>query len=1040
MNMKHSNSGNARDSRTFLSGLFALLAFCLSTGGSPMSAQNMGNSSFLVSGTVLSEEGESVIGAGVVVKGTLNGTTTDIDGKFSLSVPSDKSVLEISFMGYVTEEVALNGRNAIKVVLKEDKNLLDEVVVVGYGTVKKKDLTGSVANVDGKNLAERQPTSLSQALQGSMAGVQVTRSSGLPGAGATIRVRGVTTIGDSNPLVIVDGVQVSSMNDVDVDAVENITVLKDAASASIYGARASSGVVLITTKRARPGVLNLEYDGTYGIITRTTHPTMVSATRYMEMLNEVSWNDGGNISGNEYPIYTKEYIDNYMANNAINPNEYPLTDWDKLLVEKSAPRQKHRMAVTYGNDVIKTRAMLSYEKEDALYYGRSVEDYNARVNNDIKINKFLSASIDLSFEHSNNKDTNVNPLQASYKYGPTSAALWADGRIAEGHNGGNTYARLHYGGFSNNTRDYFYGKFSFIVTPFKDFTVTGVYAPSIRHSATKTFVKQVPYYSADDPTLFAGYISDCLTTSLTEAKGDMKNLTKQLLLNYKLDIEDAHHFAFMAGYEDYHYFFETMSAGGDKFEVSEYPYLDRAPLDYLSVAGNATENAYISYFGRVTYDFKNKYLLQLNARYDGSSRFYKDNRWGFFPSASFGWVATEEPFIKKLGLDNLDFLKFRASYGSLGNEKIGDYPYQAIMDLGHTLLHSGTTIISTTTASQVTYNIKDITWETTKTWNVGLDATMFRNRLSFSGDIYRKNTYDMLLALEIPDLIGYSNPSQNAGKMHTNGWELQVGWQDRKGPFVYSVSANLSDYKSVMGDLSGIVFDGSQIIRQGSEYYEWYGYVSDGLFQNDEDIAASPLLNSNVRPGDVKYKDISGPDGVPDGKISPEYDRVLLGGSTPRYQYGGNISLGYKNLNLSMAFQGIGKQNVLMSADMVYQTVAWYNFPKFYDESHWSEYNTDAVNASAKYPRLSQLQYTANNYKMSDLWLFSGAYFRLKNVTLNYSIPSKWIERFDVRKMSVYASVSDPLSIDHYPQGWDPENSISAYIARTWNFGVSITF
>jgi TonB-linked SusC/RagA family outer membrane protein len=1037
--MKHLISENSRVHLT-LASLCAVLAFCLFLGNASLSAQNKGNASYQVTGTVRTEGGESVIGAGVVVKGTLNGTTTDIDGKFSLKVPSESTILQISFMGYVTEDVPLNGRNNIVVTMKEDKNLLEEVVVIGYGTVKKKDLTGSIANVEGKHLADMQSTSLAQALQGSMPGVQVTRSSGLPGASATIRVRGVTTIGDSDPLVIVDGVQVGSMNDVDVDAVENITVLKDAASASIYGARASSGVILITTKRAKPGTLSLDYKGTYGIITRTTHPKMASVTRYMEMLDEIAWNDGGNIAGNDYSIYTKDYIDNYIANNAVNPNEYPITDWDKLLVKKSAPRQKHNVSVTYGNNVVKTKAMLGYEKEDALYYGRSVEDFTSRINNDIKINKYLSASIDMSFEHTYNPNTNVNPLQAAYKYGPNTAAMWADGRIAEGHNGSNTYARLHYGGFSNNTRDYFYGKVSVIFNPFKNFTITGNYAPSIRNSRTKTFSKQVPYYSPDDPTLLMGYITDCTTTSLTEARGEYKTTTKQLLADYKLNINNSHNFTFMAGYEDYHYFFESLSAAGDHFELSDYPYLDRAPLDYISVNGNATENAYVSYFGRATYDFKGKYLLQVNARYDGSSRFYKDNRWGFFPSASFGWVATEEPFVKNLNLDKLNFLKFRASYGTLGNEKIGNYPYQAIMNLNQVLLHNGTTIVSTTTAAQAAYNIKNITWETTKTWNVGLDASMFNSRLSFSGDLFRKDTYDMLLALEIPDLIGYSNPSQNAGKMHTNGWEIQLGWQDRKGPFSYSVSANVSDYKSVMGDLSGIVFDGNQIIRKGSQYNEWYGYVSDGLFQSDEDIANSALLNSNVRPGDVKYKDISGPEGKPDGKITADYDRVLLGGSTPRYQYGGNINFSYKNLGLSMTFQGIGKQKVLMSDDMVYQTVAWYNFPEFYDKSHWSAYNTAEQNANAKYPRLSQLQFVSNNYKMSDFWLFNGAYFRMKNITLNYSIPTKVTEKVDINKVNVFASVTDPFSIDHFPQGWDPENSISAYIARTWNFGVSITF
>lgn len=993
----------------------------------------------VLTGKVVTEDGQSVIGAGVVEKGTSNGTSTDIDGKFTITVSKD-AILTVSCIGYVDNEVIVGDRNNLEIVISEDKRLLEEAVVIGYGTVKKKDLTGAVANVSGDKLANLQTTSLSQALQGSMPGVQVTRTSGLPGAGATIRVRGITTIGDSNPLIIVDGIPVTSINDVDVDDIESINVLKDAASASIYGARASSGVVLVTTKRAKPGILNIDYNGTFSVITRTTKPVMSGVQDYMRMMNEVEWNDSGNTPGEEYRIYPQDVIDNYYSLNAQDPDLYPITDWDALCVNKTAPRQKHRVSLTYGNNVIKSRAMLSYTKEDALYDGRSEEEFNGRINNDITINRFLAASVDMQFLHTTYRNTSYNPIQAAYKYGQNRAALWSNGTIAEGHIGSNAWARLLYGGFDNSWRDVFNAKVSLTLTPFKNFSIQAVFAPSIRDKKSKTFINQVQYYNMDDAVTPAGYVSGCETNNLTEGRTDSMDLTKQLVANYSLDLAGSHHFTFMAGYEDHYAFSESLSAASDHMDLADYPYLSRGNLEYKSNTGNASENAYMSFFGRLTYDFKGRYLFQANARYDGSSRFHKDYRWGFFPSASFGWVLSQEPFFKNLDLSAVNFLKFRASYGTLGNEKIGNYPYQAIMDLGHVAMHNGTALESAMTAAQTSYNILDITWETTRTWNVGADATLLQNRLTLSGDYFRKETDNMLLALEIPDLIGYGNPDQNAGKMHTRGWEVQAGWNDRIGNFIYALSAHLSDYKSIMGDLSGIVFDGANIIKEGSEYNEWYGYKSAGLFQSMDDIASSALLNSNVKPGDVKYVDISGPDGVPDGKISPEYDRVLLGGSLPRYQYGGNINLGYKHFDFTLTFQGIGKRTDRLTDDMVYQTVQWHNLPTFYAENRWSEHNTPEQNESAKYPRLSQLQYKGNNFAMSDFWLFDGSYFRVKNIGLSYTVPNALLKKIDVSKMRIYASVTDPFSIDHFPEGFDPEASVSAYIARTFNFGLQITF
>ena len=393
------------------------------------------------------------------------------------------------------------------------------------------------------------------------------------------------------------------------------------------------------------------------------------------------------------------------------------------------------------------------------------------------------------------------------------------------------------------------------------------------------------------------------------------------------------------------------------------------------------------------------------------------------------------------GIPNLSFLKLRASWGTLGNERIGNYPYQSTVSFGSALFYNGNTVVSSQTAAQTQYAIKDISWETTESYDIGVDANFFKNRLRFTGDYYKKTTRDMLLELEIPDYMGYDNPDQNTGKMNTNGWEVELGWNDNIGEVSYSVSANLSDFKSKMGDLGGIQFLGDQVKFKGSEFNEWYGYKALGIYQTQADVDASAKTSANVRPGDIQYADISGPNGVPDGIISSTYDRVLLGGSLPRYMYGGNIQLGYKNFDFSMSFQGVGKQNVRMSNMMVQPLFEnWGNFQELIDGKYWSTYNTAEQNLAARYPRLTYNN-TGNNYAMSDYWMFNGAYFRLKNVTLGYNLPKRITDKVMLQNVRVYGSVSDILTFNNYPKGWDPEVSSSGYpITASFIFGVSVKF
>ncbi|WP_321343093.1 TonB-dependent receptor [uncultured Draconibacterium sp.] len=996
-----------------------------------------------VTGVVTSETGETLPGVTVLVKGTTNGTVTDIDGNFSLTVANSSDVLQFSFVGMASQEIVVGNKTEFNVVMQSESIGLEEVVAIGYGTVKKSDLTGAVGAVKGSVVSERQTTQLSQALQGAMAGVMVTRDNNAPGASANIRIRGITTIGESSPLVIIDGVPGSNINDVNPSDIENISVLKDAASASIYGSRAAAGVILITTKRAKKGELSLTYNFSYGVEKPTELTDYVGAKRYMEMENELRWNDNGNNEGGEFNKYTEDVISNYDRLHAENPDLYPDTDWMALTLKDNAPRQSHSISISAGSKVIRTNVSLAYDKTDGLIESREYERLTARINNDITINKYLSATVDFFAKRSISKspsfDDSDHPMYYIRIHSPVYAAEWSNGLVAEGKSGGNIYGQLKYGGYKNDWYNQVGGKIALNFTPFDGFKLSAIVSPTLNYNKGKNFLKKVEYTNYDNPNVYVGTLQWANSTRLNESRSDNHQVTKQFLANYD-KLFDKHSLNLMAGYEDYSAFYEYMGAGTDQMELTSYPYLDLQNENYLSSYGNATENAYRSYFGRVMYNYSNKYFLQANIRYDGSSRFAEDYRWGAFPSFSAGWVVSDEEFMPEIGA--LDFLKLRASWGALGNERIGsNYPYQSVIAYASALFFHGNDVVSSQTAAQRYYAIEDISWETTESFDVGFDAALFDNRMNVTADYYRKKTKDMLLELEIPDYIGFDNPDQNTGKMNTTGWEIELGWHDRVGDFSYAVSANLSDFTSEMGDLGGIQFLGDKVKFKGSEFDEWYGYVSDGLFQTQEEIDNSPVLNSNVRPGDIKYKDISGPDGVPDGIISPDYDRQLLGGSLPRYQYGGNIQLGYKDFDFAMTFQGVGKQNVRYSTMMVQPLYEnWGSIQSILDGNSWSVYNTEEQNRNVQFPRLTYSN-ANGNYAMSDYWMFNGRYFRLKNVTLGYTIPSTLCEKVNISNVRVYGSISDVFSINKYPKGWDPEVSGSGYpITTSYVFGVSVKF
>lgn len=1000
-----------------------------------------------INGSVIEQNGNPVIGANVVEKGTTNGTITDMNGHFVLSV-NQGAVLTISYIGYITKEFQINDKSNIIISLEEDSELLDEVVVVGYGTMKRKDLTGAVAAVKGDDLAARKTTQLSTALQGAASGVLVTRDNSAPGSTASIKIRGVTTIGESSPLVIVDGVP-GDINQVNPEDVESMSVLKDAASASIYGSRAAAGVIVITTKRAKENDLSLNYNFEYGWEMPTKLPEYVGTQRFMEMVNELRYND--NNAGGWYQTYSEDQVNNWIKNNAIDPDAYPVTDWQDEILKNSAPRQTHSINIAGGSKVVRTKASFRYDKTDGIYVNRNYERYMIRVNNDFKINKYIEAHLDVNYKRSKSEEPHRNPMDLQYRATPPIyAARWSNGMWGDVKDGENTLAMITDGGLKTSWYNRLGGKAAIDISPIEGLKISGVIAPTYNFDKVKSFRKQVPFTYANDPNTIKGYMNGFTTTKLTENRNDSYDVTTQFFANYNKTF-GKHELSAMVGYEDYYAFWEKLSASRDQYELTNFPYLDIGPENLRDNGGNAEEYAYRSFFGRIAYSYDNRYLLQVNFRRDGSSRFAPDSRWANFPSLSAGWVASEEQFIKNLDWNWLSFLKLRGSWGTLGNERItmskdnttvqNYYPYQSALNFGSALFYSGNTVNSFLTAAQQYYAVRNISWETTETWDIGLDANFLDGRLHFTGDFYKKKTKDMLLALEIPKFIGYDNPSVNTGNMHTTGYDLEIGWRDQVGDFRYSVSANLSDFISKMGNLGGTEFLGEKVKMEGSQFDEWYGYLSDGLFQTQEEVDNSPKLNNNVTVGDIKYKDISGPDGVPDGKISSEYDRVLLGGSLPRYMFGVNLSASYKGFDISMMFQGVGSQNSRISRNMVEGlNTNWGGFPSILEGDYWSTNNTAEQNAGVKYPRLTRNSVDAN-MSMSDYWMFNGRYLRMKNLTVGYTLPSVWTKKISMESVRFYASGSDLFCLSKYPHGWDPEVSATGYpITMSVLLGVSVNF
>lgn len=1006
-----------------------------------------------LSGKVVDASGMPVIGAGVMVEGTGTGTVTDVDGSYSLDSVSENTVLEFSCMGYQSVTVEVGNRKVLDVTLREDTQFLEEVVVVGYGTQKKVNLTGSVSMVSSDEISARPISSVSSGLQGLLPGVTVVNPNGQPGeSNTTIRVRGIGTIGNANPLILIDGVEgdISAINPEDI---ESVSVLKDAASASIYGSRAANGVLLVTTKKvnkASDSKARVSLGAYFGLQTPTRLPQMCDAIEFMTLDNEARQNVGTS------PAWTEDQFAKVRDN--TDPNFFANTDWLSQVLNKFAPQQNYN--VTLSGSLGSSGYMLSYRYFDqkGLTVGSSTGEkrHNVRFKMDTKLLDRVTLSSNLSYT-SRKVTSPVNSLTSgggaiytAMRIAPNAPVKYTDGTWAYGGGNTNPVAVLNDGGRSVTSTDEFSLLEVLKVDILKGWDVSATYNLTSSNGLREILKKTITFNNPEDGSSYVYAQPNTLKNI------DIRNLQQTFILQTNFDFTfGKHNLSGVVGMSQEWYKGTSFSASRNNLITEQDPALNLGDASTMSNDASSSRWALRSGFGRISYNYDERYLLEANLRYDLSSRFHKSNRGGWFPSVSAGWRLSEERWMQ-FAKPVFDNIKIRASWGMLGNQYVGssEYPYLSVLKS----FNSEVSLIganATTGYAQSTLANPNLSWEQIKMFDVGLDLAMLGNRLTFSFDWYDKDTEGILLQLNYPAQIGAKPSEQNAGKVNNKGWEIDLGWREQRGDFFYGIGFNLSDVKNKIVDLAGNAPDlsGYQIRMVGYSIDAFYGYVADGLMSPEDFKISDPvnnnyslpkipvILGNDYQPGDIKYKDISGPDGVPDGRITPEYDKVVLGSNIPRYTYSIRGDFGWKGIDFSFVIQGVGKCDGYLegSARHAFQDMAAYP-----QKVHLDRYNVVTnPNLNASYPRLTY-NTSFNQSTFSTYWMEDASYMRLKNIQLGYTFPEKWMKKARIDKLRIYLSADNLFTVSKYFYAYDPETPVSkgGYYpqVKTFVIGLNLNF
>ena len=991
---------------------------------------------------VVSDAFGPIAGANVVVKGTTNGTITDMDGRFSLDAPKGAK-LQISYIGYITKELTVDTKTDYVIELVEDSQALEEVVVVGYGTEKKVNVIGSIAQIGSEKLENRSTPQLSNVLTGQMAGVTVIQRSGRPGnSGGEIRVRGVGSFGGesnkSDALVLIDGIP-GKLNDVSSEDVESISVLKDASTAAIYGSRAANGVILVTTKTGKEGKVSVGYNGYVGFNTPTALPEFVDTWQYATLYNEAVGREA----------YTQEEIQKFR--DGSDPDHYANARYLDEVFSRKGLQTGHDVTINGGNAENKYMVSFGYLKQNGIVEKNDYQRYNARVNLINEILPGLKLTSRLSGVYGNRRepmapggddaDNMLVLIQKALRFPGLTPTILSDGSFGAGRELHGTPAGwIKSDSFYENPEFSLNANVRLDYNPIKDLQLSAIGAYTYTNGEERTYRSTMKL--SGDRVLGP--------SELKHKMGKTIYKTFQATAEYNKTI-GGHTFGILAGYsweqEDYRY----VQGSRDKFPGNDLPYLNAGSPDNQKSEGTGNAWAIQSGFGRLRYNFNERYLFESTVRYDGSSRFPQSKKFGFFPSVAAGWRLSEENFFKENeSLGFISNLKLKVSWGRLGNQNIGNYPYQSVYELGQNYPFGDTYTQGAAVTTAVDPTIK---WEETETIDGGLEAVFWNGLLSVNASYFNRRTYDILYkpSGSVSTILGQKISEMNTGELKNFGWEFEVGHRNKIGDVSYNVNANLSIIKNKLTtlgvgnveQLNGMVGNGSDLFI-GYPIQMYYGYVSDGVFLDENDIKSwydQSKVTPNPQPGDIRYKDISGPDGVPDGKIDPNYDRVYLGSRIPKFTFGLNLGVEYKGLDLSVLLQGVAGVTGMLDGFAGWAFRGDGNIQKWQAEGRFDPANPTRYPA---YPRLEDLSNsTTPNIVTSDFWTQDASYIRLKNIQLGYTFPKKMLQAAKISNLRVYVQAENPLCWNKYKPGWDPEiNTSGNYypILATYTFGVNFKF
>ncbi|MDE6194094.1 MAG: TonB-dependent receptor [Muribaculaceae bacterium] len=1026
------------------------VAVCCLLGGLGVAAAQ----SMLVSGTVTSAaDGEPLIGVTVMVKNSKVGTATDIDGNYSIEAQKG-SVLVFSYVGMQQREIPVTS-NRLDVALLDDSSTLDDLVVIGYGVQKKKLLTGATSQIDGSDIAKMNTNSPLQAMQGQLAGVNISSNSGQPGESMKVRIRGLGTIGNASPLYLIDGVggDISTLNPADI---ESIDVLKDAASAAIYGAQAANGVVLVTTKKGREGRTKVTFDGYYGIQNVAHKVKMLNAREYMTIMDEQQ------IADNSDPYDWDSMPSIWRTDADGNRLGVYDTDWTNQMFKKNASTQSYTIGVTGGNANSTYAMSIGYLNQEGIAGGSKVSDYsryNFRINSDHKLfGGIVTVGEQVSFVYKKNNGIGTgnqynNTLRGAFGVSPLIPVYGADGEYYDTTNNewtngaGNPYGSMMVCNQKENKSTTFTGNVYAQVEPIKNLKLRTVFGAVAGSSEYRSYT----------PIYRFGIYSYSDHTSVSQNMNRSLGMTWTNTLSYDFDIKD-HAFKALVGMEAYRYEGTYVGAGQrdlkEGFDTWPYAWINNGTAatsaDGLSASGYPHDvSRSVSYFGRLSWNWREKYMVDVTVRGDGSSKFARGHRFGTFPSVSAGWNISSEEFMEA-SREWLDFLKIRGSWGRVGNQNISNYMYLAPVKVTNTHYFFGeyfgpngsygdysTTLGNNWGAYPNRLGNADLTWETSEQLNFGFDAAFFASRLHMNFDWYRKTTKDWLVEAPILATAGAGAPYINGGNVINTGVEIALNWNDVIGKdFAYSIGANFTYNKNKVGSIpteDGIIHGATnQIYDNAPEFYRaenghsigyWWGFQTAGLFQNQREIDewvadGNGVLQSNVRPGDVRYVDQNH-----DGVINDD-DKIDLGNGVPKFTYGFNINLNWRNFDLGLVATGVAGNKIFQSYRNVVDQKANYTTEVL---GRWTGEGT-----SNRIPRVTNGQI---NSAVSDLYLYDGDFLRLSNLTFGYDfapiMKQKWCSQ-----ARLYVQVQNLVTFTKY-NGMDPE---IGYGTSDWVSGVDLGY